>query len=59
MSIVINYTMDGKVDITLDLTAEQLKRHKCMLSSVATDAQVLKHQAISTHNTDKISTTEE
>ena len=42
----------------LDLTPEQLERHKCMLSSVATDAQVLKHQATSTHSTDKISTTE-
>ena len=36
------------------LTLKQLEIHGYILSSVATDALVLKHQAISTHSTDKI-----
>ena len=36
----------------LHLTPKQLETHGCILSTVATDAQVLKHQAISTHNAD-------
>ena len=32
------------------LTHQQLKRHGCISSTVATDALVLKHQAISTHS---------
>ena len=36
------------------LTHEQLEMHGCMLSTVATDALVLKHQAISMHRAGKI-----
>ena len=36
----------------LHLTPKQLETHGCILSTVATNAQVLKHQAISTHNAD-------
>ena len=36
------------------LTHKQLETHGCILSTVATDALVLKHQAISIYNADKI-----
>ena len=32
------------------LTHKQLETHGCILSTVATDALVLKHQAINTHS---------
>ena len=35
-----------------ELNHKQLEMHGCVLSTVATDALVLKHQAISFHNTD-------
>ena len=38
------------------LTHKQLEMHGCVFSNVATDARVLKHQAISTHSTHKIFT---
>ena len=34
------------------LTHKQLEMHRCALSTVATDALVLKHQAISSHSAD-------
>ena len=34
------------------LTLKQLERHGCVLRTVATDALVLKHQAISIHSAD-------
>ena len=34
------------------LTHEQLEMHGCLFSTVATDALVLKHQAISIHSVD-------
>ena len=34
------------------LTHKQLKMHGCIISTVATDALVLKHQAISIHSAD-------
>ena len=34
----------------LRLTHKQLETHVCVISTVATDALVLKHQAISMHN---------
>ena len=37
------------------LTHKQLEQHGCILSTVATDALVLKHQAISTHSADECS----
>ena len=36
----------------LALTHEQLEAQRCMLSTVATDALVLKHQVISIHSAD-------
>ena len=36
------------------LTHKQLEIHGCVISSVATDGLVLKHQAISSHTIDKI-----
>ena len=36
------------------LTHKQLETHGCILSTVATDALVLKHQAISIHSVDQI-----
>ena len=36
------------------LTHKHLEMHVCILSTVATDAPVLKHRAISTHSADKI-----
>ena len=36
------------------LTHEQLESHGCILSTVATDGLVLKHQAISMHSADQI-----
>ena len=37
-----------------ELTHKQQETHGCILSTVATDALVLKHQAISIHNADWI-----
>ena len=37
------------------LTPKQLGMHGCVLNTVATDALVLKHQAISIHSADKMS----
>ena len=34
------------------LTIKQLEKHGCELSTVATDALVLKHQAIGIHSAD-------
>ena len=39
------------------LTHKQLETHGCMLSTVATDGLVLKHQTISIHCADQISIT--
>ena len=41
-------------DLSLDwqLTLKHRETHGCVVSTVATDALVLKHQAISIHNTD-------
>ena len=36
------------------LTHKQLEMHQCVLSTVATDDLVLKHQAISIHSADSI-----
>ena len=36
----------------IPLTHKQLEMHGCMLSTVATDALVLKHQVISIHSAD-------
>ena len=36
------------------LTPKQLEMHECILSNVAIDALVLKHQGISTHSADEI-----
>ena len=36
------------------LTRKQLEMHGCIISIVATDALVLKHQGISIHNADSI-----
>ena len=38
----------------LPLTHKQLETHGCLLSTVATDVLVLKHQAISIHIADHI-----
>ena len=38
--------------ITEDLTPKHRETHGCVISTVATDALVLKHQAISIHNAD-------
>ena len=35
-----------------DLTLKHRETHGCVVSTVATDALVLKHQAISIHNAD-------
>ena len=37
------------------LTLKQLEKHECIFSTVAADALVLKHQAISIHSVDKYS----
>ena len=37
-----------------ELTHKQLETHGCVISNVATDGLVLKHQAISIHSTDKV-----
>ena len=39
----------------VSLTHKQLETHGCVLSTVATDALVLKHQAISIHSAEQIS----
>ena len=38
----------------ISLTPKQLETHGCLLSTVATDALVLKHQTINNHSADKI-----
>ena len=38
--------------IIIALTLKQQETHGCVVSNVATDALVLKHQAISIHNAD-------
>ena len=43
--------LDMHVKIT-DLTLKHRETHGCVVSTVATDALVLKHQAISIHNAD-------
>ena len=40
------------LDISSMLTLKHRETHECVVSTVATDALVLKHQAISIHNTD-------
>ena len=42
-------------DVWLPLTHEYLETHECVLRIMATDALVLKHQAISINSADKIS----
>ena len=37
------------------LTNKQLEMHRCILSTLGTDALLLKHQAISTHSAEKYS----
>ena len=39
---------------TASIFHKKLEKHGCILSNVATDALVLKHQVISTHNANKI-----
>ena len=39
-------------DETINLTYKELETHGCVLSTVATDALVQKHQAISIHSTE-------
>ena len=48
-----NYSL-GKRNIDLLLTFKQLESHGCIISTVATNALVLKHQGISTHSTDSV-----
>ena len=38
--------------VSLELTHKQLETYGCLLSTVATDALVLKHQGISIHSAD-------
>ena len=38
---------------TSSLTLKHRETHGCVVSTVATDALVIKHQAISIHNADK------
>ena len=38
--------------VSASLTHKHLEIHGCILNTVATDALVLKHQAISTHSAD-------
>ena len=42
----------GKLDILRGLTLKHRETHGCVVSTVATDALVLKHQAISILSTD-------
>ena len=42
----------GRPAAVYGLTHKQLEMPGCMLSTVATDALVLKHQALSTHSSD-------
>ena len=44
--------MITKIAKTLGLTPKHRETHGCIVSTVATDALVLKHQAISIHNAD-------
>ena len=39
----------------MELTLKHRETHECVLSTVATDALVLKHQAICIHSADEIS----
>ena len=41
-----------KIEELLHLTLKHREMHGCVVSTVATDALVLKHQAISIHNAD-------
>ena len=58
--ITIDYTTKGPLLLTeislteISLTLKHREKHGCVVSTVATDALVLKHQAISIHNADCI-----
>ena len=43
---------DDNVDYGFVLTLKHRETHGCVVNTVATDALVLKHQAISIHNAD-------
>ena len=47
---MFNYMPQG--DMAVILTLKHREKHGCVVSTVATDALVLKHQAISIHNAD-------
>ena len=54
---MIPHQLDGSDDVILIIsiikwTHKQLETHVCILSTVATDALVLKHQAISINSAD-------
>ena len=50
----LSQDQDGCTQQMISLTPKQLEMHGCLLSTVATDALVLKHQTISNHSADKI-----
>ena len=50
--ISLSYHFTPFVAAVCNLTHEQSETHGCILSTVATDALVLEHQAISIHNAD-------
>ena len=51
-AVYLNKLLSGHPFLTQFLTHKQLETHGCILSIVATDALVLKHQAICIHNAD-------
>ena len=54
--MLISYSCFYKLFSKYGLTPKELEMHVCVLSIVATDALVVKHQAISIHNADRIFT---
>ena len=44
--------MMSLLKLAIDLTPKNRETHGCVVSTVATDALVLKHQTISIHNAD-------
>ena len=48
----IDFKSASYIGVQLTLTLKHRETHGCIVSTVATDTLVLKHQAISIHNAD-------
>ena len=52
LALTLRYDLALDMESFVSLTHKHRETHECVVSTVATDALVLKHQAISIHNAD-------